>query len=581
MKRRLIAMAGFLFPLFLVMTVDLLWLDRRYYHHFGDYCTLFGLGLGWLDSIPYVNFPWPLWGLGQFSALAAVMGGLQPEDLFLFNLIWVGLNLFSAGLAAWITARLIEEVQAPPWASVVFGSVLFTVPMVSTGWIHSNPYFVLIVLSGPASVVVLRQLLGFGRPTGLCRYEWVALFALGYIVANNFAGGILMIGFVAAALLLKPLRLLTGQQLSENIERGSILDVLFVLLGALALVSVGGYFQVQSVSAGHATGLYLLFALGLALAVRRSLFSRAEKSVGVGVLLGWLAGVNVLVLQYGRAAKIAMTTASAPTAFQLFAPWPHIDWAGLGAGTHWFLFLLLAYIIGVLSLFAGAVRVRSVHAMMLIGCGIFVVVVLYLNGLVAQAHWVFPLGHNNLRFGVNYRYLWVSVAAVYAAIFILFVCCKNRIIIGAFASLVLVGATFAFNQAMRSKAVIVAAIDQDCRVLDKLIDEHLQASAENLVLVANANFPNRANLLYAYHNARVGLGHIKRESLLSGRIRYIGRYGGGMWQSPSAIMKETNVGNDAILVIAEAADKYPDELKITHSLPNTLTLVLKLTLPPF
>lgn len=573
-------MSGFLLPLVAVVAVDIWGLDRRYYHHFGDYCGLFSLGLGWLDRMPYVDFPWPLWGLGQFSALAAVMGGLQNEDLCLFNLIWIGLNLFSAILAAWITARLIEDTQAPSWMAVVLGSVVFTMPTISTGWIHSNPYFVLIVLSGPASMAALRQLLGPGKPTGLCRYEWASFFVLGYIVANNFAGGILVVGLAVAALLVKAVRLLKGQKLSETVESSRALAIAFVVLAALALASLGGYFQVGALTVGQVAGLFLLFGLGLALAVRKRLFSYAEKAIGVGILVGWLAGVNILVLQYGRAAKVAMKTASAPTEFQLFTPWPHVSWAGLEAGTHWFLFLVLAYAIGVLSLVAGAVRARSQHATMLIGCSVFVLVVLYVNGLITQARWIFPVGHSDLSFGLTGRYLWVSAAAVYAAIFLLSVWCKNRIILGVFGTFALVGATFAFNQSVQSKAAIVAAIDQDCRFLDNLIDEHLKASPENMVLVANPIFPSRATLLYAYHNSRVGIGHIKRDRLQNGRIRYIGRYGGYLWQSPSAVMKEANVGKDAILVIAESA-KYPDELKIMYALPNTSTYVLKLASPPF
>ena len=93
-------------------------------------------------------------------------------------------------------------------------------------------------------------------------------------------------------------------------------------------------------------------------------------------------------------------------------------------------------------------------------------------------------------------------------------------------------------------------------------------------------FPNRATILYAYHNSRTGIGHLKLESLHADRIRYIGRYGGAMWRPPYAIMKENKLSADNILIIAEMA-QYPDEMRVVQVLQNTRTYVISPTPPPF
>lgn len=577
--RRWLTIAGFLLPFVIVILVDVWGLQRRYYHHFGDYCGLFSLGLGWLEDKPYVNFPWPLWGLGQFSALAIRVVGIPTESLFSFNLAWVGLNIFSAIISAWITARLLEVEQAPAWAPLVFGSVIFVMPMVSTGWIHSNPYFALIVLSGPTTMVVLRRMLNLETHKKLCQYEQIALLIFGYISANNFATGIIVIGLFLVYLLMKPMRIFFKKVDPESSMQRPSVDSVFVLVGAVAMVSLAGYFQPTSLNTIQIAMLLIVFSIVLSYLVWKKLFSVCEKKMINYILLGWLAGVNILVFQFGQAAKIAMGTSSAPVHYKLFEPWPRVNLFELGSGTHWFMFLVGAYALGVFFFVKGVVSIKSKKAPILIGGSVLVLIVLYLNGLIAQIPFIFPIAHSDLKFGLTGRYLWTSAAAVYVAMFLFFLCCKNAKTLIIFCIASLFGVAFAFYQSIQSKNVIIAAINRDCQNLDELIDEHLQKSPKNLVLMANAIFPSRATLLYAYHNSRTGIGRLKLESINDNRIQYIGRYGGAMWRSPYAIIKEKNLSTDAILIIAEMG-RYPDEMVVIREFPNTGTYALRLAPPP-
>lgn len=586
MKDRAVAMAWYLVPYTIVVIVDLVVLGRRHYHHLGDYSGTFSIGLGWLEGRPYIDFPWPLWGLGQVSALITMLTGLPTETLGTFNHAWIVLNTAAALLGAYLMARLLDETGVPPWTALGFGLIPFTMPIITTGWIHSNPYFALGVLLGPTSVVLVRRIVSEAQAP-LKRYEWLALVTLGYIIANNFAAAAIAISgafaFIAAWRVNHRVKRgqTEGVSTAEAWNDGIVAWGYVILVGVFATSLIGGliypWLRQQGTLMTVIVALALLagsFSVVDGVHRRFSLPRPHTMRVVVGVLSGWLAGTNILALAYGYVARVATGTASAPKEFTAHALVPTVRWSDMFNGTYWYWFLALGYVLGISLVVMGVVS-RDGRRAALLGAGVFALTVLYIASIVGGWDMSFPFGYNADTFGLSGRYLWTGIAAVVTAVFFLVSTWRRPVVWYSTMGVIAAIGLAALLQSVEAKRLLVQRVNETVEMTDAAINQHLLASPRHVVLIANAYFPERAMMLYAYHNSRRGIRSIRLRELEGGRIRYIGRYGGKLWVSPLAIMREEGLTADDIMVVAEAAE-YPDYIEIVRGFPETDTYIARI-----
>jgi hypothetical protein len=555
--------------------MDILILGRRPIHHLGDYSGLFSLGLGWLHNAAYVYFPWPLWGIGQLSALTILALKPPVTSLDAFYIIWAGLNVLSSIAAAWLTALGSRDLKMPLASALVLGLIAATMPALSVGWLNSNPYFPLGVLLVPSSLVLLNRLaIPSKRP--LLVHEYISLGALGWIVANNFGALIILLSALFATCVVHARSILSGKRdLSEILALRLLREVLAAGVG-VAVASLASA-AVWRLHAGFDLRALILAAVAMITygIGRQFRFRVAEFLVrpAVALLAGWIIGANMLVFVYGYAARIATQTATAPSSISLYSLIPQIEVTNLTASTFWFWLIPICYGASICALiaapFAGGPRSR-----LLTTAALFSLCVLALTSISTNAGNAFPIGFDEIRFGLYGRYLWLGIST--SSILIAAAISYRHSSLLRYCVLAFVGALgiLSFEQSVTAKRAIIAAIDQTISATDLAIDTHLAKSPSNVVLIANAYFPSRAQILYAYHNSILVAGLGEPAELQDSRIQYIGRFGGDMWVSPSDIMARERLSPKNILIIAEGGD-YPKSIEIIKKFTDTNTWIAR------
>ena len=576
----LLASGFFLIPFALIAATDYAILGRTGLHHLGDYSGLYSLGVGWLQGEPYVNFAWPLWSAGQISTLFVMFLGYPLTDLTAFYHAWASLNVAAACVAAWLTSQIIADTGLPAWSALGFGSIAATMPSLTMAWNNSNPYFVFGMLLVPGCVVLARRLSGTVSDVELRAYEWTALVGVGLVVANNFGAAIVPMAGAMAALGANP-GALTKRELHGVEQVPAQMRLAFSVGTAVCIVSLclAVPHRLSSVILNHQ---YVAFPIIVAITW---VVYQSTRRIGfpptfivrpvVAVMLGWLIGVNILALHYGSAARIAASINSTPGGFSLNAFLPEVAWTSLGSGAHWFDFILMAYIVGLILLLLSLNARPNSKTPLLRAAGIFTLALIYGNVFTTGWDLNFPVAHNPEKFGIDFRYLWLGAPAAAVAFFGALTAFRREsaqtLLITGFCAL----GFAALAQSIEAKRVVIANIDRVLAGTDRAIDSHLAHSERNIVLIANAYYPMRAQVLYAHHNTatRVPFGAV--DSLAAGRIRYIGRYGGSMWRSPTEIAKAEGLAPENILIIAECAE-YPAPIVITQEFVGTSTGIARI-----
>jgi len=561
----------FLLPFIATYLLDLFVLERAPVHHLGDYSGLFSLGLGWLHDLPFIYFPWPLWGVGQISAL--FIRAIEPplSSLNSFYVAWAIFNVLVGVAAAVLTAFALRAMRLPLLTALALGLMAATMPAVSVGWLNSNPYFPFGVLLVPGSLVLLARLTD-SSATHLAIHEYISLGLLGWIVANNFAAMIVVIAAFLTVALLHPRQALSGKVphgqnrwMREALAFG--LAVAVSSLAGIVILRLGDRWQV----------MLSIFACVLVISwfpIRLVRHRLAEFLVrpSLALMLGWMAGANILIFAYGAAARIATGTASAPGAVSASALLPRINWSELTHGTYWFWFVPICYvgtIVALLAAFAARGRDRS----LLFGSALFALSVLSLVALSTDAN-RFPVGFSPIGFGRDGRYLWLGIATTTALAAALLSYWRGPIIRHLVLAPIIALGLLSLYQSHSAKRYIVEAINETNRATDEAIDMHLAMSPRNLVLVANAYFPPRAQVLYAYNNSILESGLGESAAIHSSRVKYIGRFGGAHWVPPERVMANEGLSTDNILIIGEGAN-YPASVEIIRRFENTDTVIAR------
>lgn len=579
-----IATLAFVLPFTIVVGIDLLILARDSIHHLGDYSGMYSLGLGWLFGEPYVLFPWPLWGFGQLSAVMVWLIGYPQTDLGLFYGIWAVLNVAAVVLAGWLMACILQDLKLPFWSAFAFGLVGATMPMATTGWNHPNPYVSLGMLLIPGMAALLRVVVN-GVQGPMRWYEWTALLAVGFSMANNFGAVILGVGAALAAFAARPAILKPTFRTSPSAAGPAWwLVAAYACLLSLLVVSlaVGAYRKSADPT------VIPWWADLCALAIGFVVFHVVQRRLGIlpndlvlpviAVLGGWLLGVNVLVLDYGYAGLVATGTISAPQDFSLPPLWPTVNWGILFEGTQWHNLTLMSYGLGLAMLLAGFAPIGAERRRLLRAGGALVLSIILLMAVITGWTIHFPVHHAPEMFGLNARYLWLGIAATAAGLYAV----VHLFPRGWAAVLVLlvvapVGAA-GLLQSIESKRAIIDSLDRAVVATNRAIDTHLAESPDNLVLVANAYYPQRAQVLYAHHNSLIFLPPGSGDILSEQHIQYIGRYGSGLWRDPVVLSRERGLDPEQILIIAEAGD-YPEEIEILETFPVAQVAIARLRLP--
>ncbi|MBZ8134234.1 hypothetical protein [Afifella sp. IM 167] len=549
---------------------DLLVLKRGPDDHLGDYSGLFSLGLGWLNDIPFTYFAWPAWTFGQLSAAIAWFMPSPVTDLAPFYNSWAVFNLASFIWAGLLLAFLLADRKAPSWAALAFGLIAAAIPMVQTGWNHSNPYVSLIALLVPGMFALALRL---AVPAGgaLRWFEGMSLMGVGFALANNFGVATLIIAGALAFVLARPsafLPLARRPWAGFAVRRPSSLwDGAFPLAGGILLTSViigiaitlapgrPYFFDFADAHDVLATIAFCGSAI-VAVLVFWFLYQRLSPEITEpwgAILLGWLISGNVLVFAFGRAALVASSDYSRPGLPSLF---PQIAWTSLADGTHGFLFIALGYFGGLAGFVLSLAMPRRSWASGLRGPGLLAVLIVLTMHAVSGWPFGFPVPYEPTHFGIDGRYIWLGVTAPVVMAAAALALAPGRRTALALTAVALPLGIASLVQGFSAKNIIVERIETALAGTNAAIDAHLAASPQNIVLVANAYYPERAQVLYAYHNSLRGVPPSAPESLQSGRIRYIGRLGGYLWKPPLDIMREEGLDAQNILLIAEQG-AYP------------------------
>jgi hypothetical protein len=548
---------------FIVAFLDIVFIQRDYYHHLGDYSGIFSLGLGWLDGVPYKDFPWPLWGVGQISAGIIALIGLPQSDLALFNYVWVALNISAVLLGGWILAKSLNDMALPPYFAFVLGLVTFTMPIINTGWLYSNPYFFFGVVLGPATVVLINRI--YAPRRRLVTYEVVALVFLGFTAANNFGALTVLLAAITTYVFRALNFVFLGKRnLVDEVPASGRWNKLqfwiYVFLGLLFLISISRGLASVSVGLGIT---FFLFSLAIITSMTFTRFlSRGDHLLVAMMLLGWFLGTNRLSVEYGRVALIARSlSSSVSTGIALPTLLPEISNWNVNSGTYWFWIILVTYLValmlGVAALFGRiSLKRKSLQAM----AALFALTMILILQIITGWDFSFPRGFSAMDYGLIDRYLWTILSAIFVVTLVFGATIQLRgLRIILFSTLSAIGVA-SLIQGYQAKLIMTKRIEVVNVTLDKAIDEHLRAGPTKIVLVANAYNPVRSMYLYSYHNSRAAL-ITKKEDLENGRIKYIGRFGGSMWRSPLELMHANNLSPDDVLIIAEPST-YPPYMEV-------------------
>lgn len=567
--------ALYLFPFFTVAFLDIVFLHRDHYHHLGDYSGMFSLGLGWLDKTPYIDFPWPLWGAGQISAVIIAIIGLPSNDLALFNYVWVAINIVAASLGGWILAKSLNDMALSPYFALALGLVSFTMPSINNGWIYSNPYFFFGAVLGPATIVLVNRI---HEPTRrFVAYEVIALVFLGFTIANNF-GALAVLLAATTTYLIRALNFVLRRKnfltdVTSVHKQWTKLQLFFYIsLVGLFLISISR--GIASINMGLGITFFLLSLAIVASLTRSRYLNHGDHSLVALILLGWFLGTNVLSMEYGRVASMARSLASSlPDKSILPSLLPAINWTT--SGTYWFWLILVTYlvavILGFIALFGrSSFERKSLQAM----ASLFTLTLILILQALTGWDFSFPRGFRAMDYGLIDRYLWIIIGAIFVVTVVF-----GRTIQYSGARIVLIVILVAIGitslaQGYQAKSIMTKRIEAANVMLDKAIDEHLRGGSTKIVLVANAYNPERARYLYSHHNSRI-ISKTRIEELENGRIKYIGRFGGSMWKSPLVLMQENKLSPDDVLIIAENST-YPPYMEVIEEFSDVRVTVMRI-----
>jgi len=624
-------LAGLYFlPFFLLILFDLFILEKRPIHHYGDYSGMYSLGIGWLTGQPIINLQWPLWGFSQISAGLTALLGYPQASLEPFYYSWALIHVAAMMVAARVMAEVLRLLQAPLWSAATFGLVTASQPVVSVGWLYSYPYVLMTIFLIPAMSTFTLRLSGLQKGK-LLWWEYISYGMLGISIANNFPASIVLMGSFFGLILCRPYWFLPRIRLRKTVgnssyDRSLLLSIIyaasvaaFLTSGSLALMArsemslmalvygqfgvreslfavdgpdwegvvygvvglfykIADHFELQDMlpdahlSVPYLAGFGWFFTLFVAQRFLSLPNINVSRYIGV-VFIGWIIGTNIFSMEYvgvGLYWSERLMGTSGDTEWSLI---PAINWMEvLQGGYVWYNLVMISYALGAAFLAASFFAKDQFISMVLRGCGTSALLIIFLTNAINGWDLGFPVSYEPIKFGTDGRYLWTTSAAV-SLIVLGLIAWRRTAPRSASAILAVFGivAWLAFIQAGLAKRSLIRIIDTTLNATNEQIDAHLAASPDNVVLIAHAYYPERAQILYAYHSQVMGTPPGALESLENGRVRYIGRCCASYsWTSPKEIIETEGLDESNILMIVERG-KYPDYVHIDSLFPETDT----------
>jgi len=337
---------AFILPFLLFMFYDKFLLRRPYNVGTGDGAeSYFAMGLNWLARDPRAVFHHPGYFFQQISAVSFAVLGLPNRGLEAFSAIGVFIHVVTILGVGWWIVRIANRLRLSFWH--VASISLFTISTPILAGIANN-WHIFFVLSLFTSAAAL-QLYALSLNQKNSRPEvFGPLFAIGFSLANYFGMLITAATVLAGFLTSLPWRDVKKVRAKLGAEGP------WPRAALPALVVAGGVFVHSMLRAD--VGSYSKYYLVAVLAMAFLIFISAELIVvligalALPLLLGWLAGTNVLYrfwfesLHLATAYKGAVVKEDTPT-FANFYPYDFL------AAYPWFWLVLISCAVSVASLF--------------------------------------------------------------------------------------------------------------------------------------------------------------------------------------------------------------------------------------